>query len=160
MRKLAACLALFVAGCGFHPMYAPPGGGAAIGPVEVSTIEGRAGHVLKTELDRMLAAEDAAGGTPLLLDITLEERVVRLGIRLDESSSRAELRLTANYVLYPPQGEPLRGSVLSVVNYDVPQAAFGEIAAQDDARERAAENLAQRFRTELAFRMAQYRAQP
>jgi hypothetical protein len=43
------------------------------------------------------------------------------------------------------------------VNYDIPTAAFGEIAAQDDARERAAETMAQRFRAELALRMAQAR---
>lgn len=163
MRKLTAAVALTLAGlslsaCGFQPMYHQAGGAqAAIGPVEVRTVEGRAGHVLKTELDRILAAENAAGGTPMLLDITLREQVRRLGLRLDESSSRAELRLTANYVLYPERGQPLRGSIYSAVNYDVPLAAFGEIAAQDDARERAAETLATRFRSELAIRMSQAR---
>jgi hypothetical protein len=47
--------------------------------------------------------------------------------------------------------------VFTVVNYDIPTAAFGEIAAQDDARERAAETMAQRFRAELALRLAQRR---
>ena len=51
----------------------------------------------------------------------------------------------------------MRGSVFTVVNYDIPTAAFGEISAQDDARERAAETMAQRFRAELALRMAQAR---
>jgi hypothetical protein len=51
----------------------------------------------------------------------------------------------------------MRGSVFTVVNYDIPTAAFGEIAAQDDARERAAETMAQRFRAELALRVAQSR---
>jgi len=51
----------------------------------------------------------------------------------------------------------MRGSVNAVVNYDIPQGSFGEIAAQDDARERAAETMAQRFRSELALRMAQAR---
>jgi hypothetical protein len=44
-----------------------------------------------------------------------------------------------------------------VVNYEIPTAAFGEIAAQDDARDRAAETLAQRMRAELALRLAQAR---
>jgi LPS-assembly lipoprotein len=159
MRILAAgLLALFLAACGFQPMYHQAGGQAAIGPVQVRTINGRAGHVLKTELDRIFAAEAGAGGTPLLLDINLDENVSRLGLRRDESSSRAELKLTANYVLYPAQGEPLRGSIYTTVNYEVPLQAFGEITAQDDARERAAETLAERFRSELAIRLAQARS--
>lgn len=159
MRAALASLALLLAGCGFQPMYAPAGGGAGIGPVQISTIEGKAGHVLRTELTRLLGVENGQGGPPMHLDITLREVVAPLGIRIDELATRAELRLTANYVLTPANGgRVMRGSVVSVVNYDIPTAAFGEITAQDDARERAAETLAQRFRAELALRMAQARS--
>jgi LPS-assembly lipoprotein len=158
MRVLIAGLSLLVAACGFQPMYAPAGGGQAIGPVQVAQIDGKAGHVLKTELDRILSVENS-GAAPALLEITLSEQVTPLGIRVDESATRAELRLIANYVLTPaaPGAQVMRGSVFAVVNYDIPTAAFGEIAAQDDARERAAETMAQRFRAELALRMAQAR---
>jgi LPS-assembly lipoprotein len=161
MRALIAGIALaLLAACGFQPMYgAGPSGGAAIGPVTVEQIDGKAGHVLKTELDRILAVENN-GAPPMLLVITLQERVTPLGIRVDESATRAELRLIANYVLTPPSGgRVMRGSVFSVVNYDIPTAAFGEITAQDDARERAAETMAQRFRAELALRMSQARSE-
>lgn len=157
MRALLASLALLLAGCGFSPMYAPADGGAAIGPVQVAQIDGKAGHVLKTELDRILAVEAGTGAPPMQLEIRLAERIIGLGIRLNESASRAELQLVANYTLTPATGRPLRGSINSVVVYDVPDAAFGEIAAQDDARERAAETLAQRMRAELALRVAQSR---
>lgn len=156
-KALIAGFALLVAACGFAPLYAPVNGGPAIGPVEIAEIEGKAGHVLRTELDRILAPERAGGGTPMQLEITLREQVVPLGITLDESATRAELRLIANYVLTPATGNPIRGSVSTVVNYEIPTAAFGEIAAQDDARERAAETMAQRFRAELALRVAQAR---
>lgn len=158
MRVLLASLTLLLAACGFQPMYAPPGGGHAIGPVVVEQIDGKAGHVLKTELDRILAVEND-GSPAAQLDVRLSERITRIGIRVDESATRAELRLTANYVLAPPTGRRIRGSVTTVVNYDIPTAAFGEIAAQDDARERAAETMAQRLRAELALRMAQRRSQ-
>jgi len=159
MRVLIAGLTMLLAACGFQPMYAPAGGGAAIGPVEVVQIDGKAGHVLKRELDRILAVENGTGAPPMRLEITLAEQVTPLGIRVDESATRAELRLIANYVLTPPpdRGRVMRGSVFTVVNYDIPTAAFGEIAAQDDARERAAETMAQRFRAELALRVAQAR---
>lgn len=157
MRVLIVSLTLLVAACGFQPMY-DTSRGPVIGPVEIAEIEGKAGHVLRTELDRMLAVE-ANGGPTSLLEITLTERVIPLGIRVDESATRAEIRLVANYVLTPPNdGAVLRGTVTSVANYDIPTAAFGEIAAQDDARERAAEILAQRFRAELALRATQARA--
>lgn len=157
MRAFIASLALLLGACGFQPMYATSAnGGPAIGPVQVAEIQGKAGHVLKTELDRILSVEANAGGEPMLLQITLLETVSRLGLRRDESATRAELSLTANYVLTPPNGaQIMRGSVSTVVNYDIPEAAFGEITAQDDARERAAETMAQRFRAELALRMAQ-----
>lgn len=161
MRVLIASLSLLLlAACGFQPMYAPAGGGAAIGPVTVGQIDGKAGHVLRTELSRILAVEND-GSTPMQLEITLSETVSPLGIRVDESATRAELRLIANYVLTPApaQGQVMRGSVVTVVNYDIPTAAFGEIAAQDDARERAAETMAQRFRSELALRVAQSRSE-
>lgn len=158
MRAVILGLTLLLAACGFQPMYAPAGGGGAIGHVEVTQIEGKAGHVLKRELDRILAVEDS-DAAPMILVITLSEQVTPLGIRVDESATRSELRLVANYVLTPPpnRGAVMRGSVFTVVNYDIPTAAFGEIAAQDDARERAAETMAQRFRAELALRMAQAR---
>lgn len=158
MRVLLASLTLLLAACGFQPMYAPAAmGGPAIGPVTVAQIEGKAGHVLKRELDRILAVENN-GAPPMLLEVTLQEQVIRLGLRRDESATRAELRLIANYVLTPPEARRrIRGSITTVVNYDIPAAAFGEIAAQDDARERAAETMAQRFRAELALRMAQVR---
>jgi LPS-assembly lipoprotein len=158
MRVLIASLTLLLAACGFQPMYAPGDGANAIGPVQITEIEGKAGHVLRTELSRILAVEND-GSPPASLEITLTEVVTPLGIRRDESATRAELRLTANYILTPAQanGTVMRGSVFTVVNYDVPPAAFGEIAAQDDARERAAETMAQRFRAELALRIAQAR---
>lgn len=158
MRVLIASLTLLLAACGFQPMYAPPGGGPAIGPVQIAEIDGKAGHVLRTELSRVLSVENGST-TPAQLEITLLETVTPLGIRIDESATRAELRLIANYVLTPPQAgaQVMRGSVTTTVNYDIPTAAFGEIASQDDARERAAETMAQRFRAELAMRMAQAR---
>src|SRR5262245_21333878 len=135
MRALIATLALFLAGCGFAPMYAPPGGGQAIGPVHVAMIDGKSGHVLKTELDRILSVENGGSGTPAELEITLQELVTPLGLRVDEAATRAELRLVANYVLTPPGpgAHALRGSVTTTVNYDISTAAFGEITAQDDA---------------------------
>ncbi|MGD9981266.1 MAG: LPS assembly lipoprotein LptE [Hyphomonadaceae bacterium] len=154
---LVLAVALLSAGCGFSPMYGQlEAGQTPIGPVAVNQIDGRAGHVLRAELTRVLAVERGAG-PPLTLDITLGETISGAGYRLDESASRANLTLIANYVLHFPNGAVARGSVSSVAQYSIPASAFGEVALQDDARERAAEVLAQRMRAELAIRVARTR---
>lgn len=165
MRGIVIAFAALAAGmlsaCGFQPLYAPPPGNGApadavIGAVEIPMIEGKAGHVLRTELDRLLAVEGGAG-TPQRLEIALWERVDRLGIRVDESATRADLHLTARYTLTPNSGPAVRGTVRTVATYQIPTAAFAEIAAQDDARERAAETLARMIRADLALRLARRR---
>ena len=157
MRIATALLfAALVASCGFSPMYAPgPGGGSGpIGPVQVSMIEGRAGHHLHAELERVLGL-GAGDGPAQRLDITIVEYAIPLGLRLDGSASRGEFQLVAYYSLTRPNGHLVSGSQTSIVNYDIPGAAFGAIGAQDDARERAAEVLAQQIRSALALRIAQ-----
>ena len=74
-----------------------------------------------------------------------------------KSSSRPYLTLIANYQLHFANGSTARGPISTVASYDVPPSAFGEIAARGDARERAAEVLAQRMRAELALRVSRSR---
>lgn len=166
MRGIVIAFAALAAGalsaCGFQPLYAPPPangapGDVVIGAVDIPMIEGKAGHVLRAELDRLLSVERGAG-TPQRLEIALWERVDRLGIRVDESATRADLHLTARYTLTPTTGPAVRGTVRTVATYQIPTAAFAEIAAQDDARERAAETLARMIRADLALRLAERRS--
>jgi LPS-assembly lipoprotein len=160
MRHLLVPLALVaLAGCGFRPMYAPlPDGSGPIGAISVAPIDGKAGFVLQTELARLLTVTTGPG-TPRVLEVELTESVVRLGYRIDESAQRADLIVRANYTLAPATDgeEALTGSLSTTVSYDIPLSAFGEIAAQDDARERAGENLARMLRVELAQRLAAQR---
>ena len=48
----------------------------------------------------------------------------------------------------------ISGGASATASYDVPSSAYGEIAAQDDARERAAENLAVKIQSQLSMRLA------
>lgn len=155
--RILIMLAFFcaLAGCGFRPLYATGAqSGAAIGPVVIDRIEGKSGHVLKTELDLLLDLERGSGPIKRL-SIRLTESFGLVGLRVDEASSRADLRLAAAYTLFDDQGkELLRGVADSVASYEVPASSYGGIAAQNDARERAAELLAERIRAEIALRLA------
>lgn len=151
----ALALALLAAACGFKPLYAPsPSGAPAIGPVIVDEMPGRSGFELKAALDRLFDAERGTGAARRLA-VTISESTAGLGFRVDESASRADLVLSANYVLYDVSGaEVIKGSASGAASYDIPASAYGEIAAQDDARARAADQLAERIRAELALKLA------
>jgi LPS-assembly lipoprotein len=158
---LVAGLALALASCGFRPMYMESAtGGPAIGPVVIDKIDGKGGYVLKSELEKLLDVERGTGPVRHLV-ITMTESVGGLGFRVDESASRSDLLLDASYRLYDFEGqEVLKGTIRSVASYDVPTSAYGEITAQDDARERAAETLAEKLRAELALRLTQNKLYP
>ncbi|MFZ4687566.1 MAG: LPS assembly lipoprotein LptE [Hyphomonadaceae bacterium] len=156
---LIAAALVALAGCGFKPMYAPTAAGAAplIGPVTVPEVRGKAGHAFRTELTRLLEAE-SGDGAPKQLEIAVTETVTPLGLRVDESSTRADFIMTATYKLLDPNGaELVRGTSAATVSYDIPVAAYGAAAAQDDARERAGVLLADRVRTDLALRLSRLR---
>ncbi|MDX2234534.1 MAG: hypothetical protein NW200_08550 [Hyphomonadaceae bacterium] len=159
VRAVAALAALAaLAGCGFKPMYAA-GGNGALGPIAITEVKSKMGHALRTELARLLS--NGGDGPTRRLEIEVVESVAGLGLRVDESSSRADLIAEAKYVLYDPAGQPLiRNSVVAVVTYDIPGPAYSAAAGQDDARERAGVMLAQRLRNDLIFRLERARRAP
>ena len=62
MRVLIASLTLLLARLRLPAdVRARRAAATAIGPVQVAEIEGKAGHVLRTELDRILAVENGGG---------------------------------------------------------------------------------------------------
>lgn len=151
--------ALVLSACGFRPLYANGGQGGqpAIGAVVIDEIPGKSGHVLKTELDQLLGVE-RGDGPVRRLSIQVRESFRNVALRIDQAASRADLTLSARYTLYDDTGAVLiRGAADSVASYAVPRSAYGEVASQNDARERAAELLAERIRAELALRLAQRR---
>jgi LPS-assembly lipoprotein len=156
MVALAAGMAAGLGGCGFRPLYAPIESGASLSQVAVGPIDGKSGHVLKAQLERLIGAGRDRTATPAYtLSVTVKERLEPLGLRIDASATRTDLTLSADYVLTDAKGaEAARGVLSTTVGYDVPVSAFGEVSAQNDARERAGETMAELLRAELAARLA------
>ncbi len=101
MKRLPviAALALALTGCGLHPLYSGGGSGAvatSLTKVEVGPIEGKAGWLMTNALkDRFQAS-----GTPLYrLEIKLDDKIIGLGVRRDDSVSRERRTLRARYQL-------------------------------------------------------------
>ena len=141
--------ATFVAltGCGFRPLYGGDGGQdtiALLSTVAVGVIADRTGQMLRNELlDRMTPR-----GTPTLprfkLDVSLSESVRNFGVRKDATTTRTSLTITADFGLVDLQSRErvFSGVSRSVNSFNIVSSEFATAAAEEDARRRAAGDLA------------------
>jgi LPS-assembly lipoprotein len=157
MRRLAPLLlALALPGCGLHPLY----GGGTSGPaasllaqIEVAPIEGKSGFLVGNALKDRLPHGGAAGGTPAYrLQVRLDDHIIGIGIRQDESVSRERRSLRARYQLI----DLANGSVVldetagSDTGIDVVTSEYATIAAENTALEQLAGIVADQIVTRVA----------
>ena len=155
LRGLVLIAGLALTGCGFTPLYATPDLGAGLAAVEVMTPEGRAGALLREQLDDALGRR--AGLAPAYrLELALSELRYPRGVRVDNVATRYEYVLTAAYTLSAPgAGEPLKtGRVRVELSYDSADQPYASVIAQQDAQARAAQEAARRIHLELAAFLA------
>ena len=141
MKRLAILLALALPGCGLHPLYA---GGAqgqvaqGLAAVEVAPIDGKRGWLVGNALRERMG--DGATPARYRLTVQLDERIVGLGVRRDDSVARERRTLRARYQLL----DPSTGAVLldatagSDAGIDVVGSEYATIAAENTALERLA----------------------
>ena len=155
---LLAGIALALSACGFRPLYEvtddqamPPIGQMA--EILISPLPDRIGQQMHNLLrDRLNPA-----GQPLdpayTLDIRLSESRTELGIRKDETATRANLNLSAQFTLNSAQsGSRLYSDrVRSVSSYNILTSPFATGFAEDDARARALRELADAIQTRLGI---------
>ena len=156
LALLGACLSL--SACGLQPMYG--GGGDAgvargLAAVEVPTIPGRAGWLLRNDLnDRLGIAGDV--GTRYRLDVTLDDSLEALGVLNDDTISRERRILRARYQLVDlASGEILLDATSgSDAGIDVVSSEYATIAAEQTALENLSREIADRIvrRVALALR--------
>lgn len=167
-RWMAGLLALALAlpalsACGFRPVYGT--GGSAVGgkvaaaelaDVAIEPIPERSGQVLRNLLiDRMYEA-GRPGNPAWRLRVSLTAVEEELGIRKDATATRARLRLIANYELVDSVTSQVvyRSFSRSIVSYNILEAQYGTLVAEQDAYERGLIELADDIRTRLALYFA------
>lgn len=93
-----------------------------------------------------------------VLNVTISESKQSLGIRKDATATRANLIITANFVLIDAQASKnlLNGTVQSINSYNILDADFATLSAESDARRRASRDLA----TEIQSRLSIFLSQP
>lgn len=147
---------LFLSACGFTPLYGTSnqtsGVTSELSSVEVKPIPDRVGQMMRTALKRRLGR---SGQTAKHYQITvnLSETVTELAIERDAAATRANLTLSASYVMSRTvDGAELNvGAHKMVSSYNILTSDYGTIVAKADARKRAVEILADEIHARLAI---------
>src|SRR3546814_20583964 len=84
------------------------------------------------------------------------ETLSELCVRRDETASRANLRMEAEFVLlsYDSEAPVLSGKSSSTTSYDILDNPFATTVSEDDARKRALREVADDIQTRLALYFA------
>ena len=144
-----------LAACGLQPLYSGGRSGAVaqgLAGVAIAPIEGKAGWLVTNALRDRLGA--MGEGTPRYrLDVRLDDRIVGLGSRSDDSVARERRTVRARYQLV----DAASGAVLvddtagSDAGIDVVGSEYAVIAAESTALERLSETIADQIVARLAL---------
>lgn len=153
MRALP--LLLLLSGCGLQPLYGGGGQGpvaTALAGVEVAPIEGRAGWLVRTELEDRLGRASSTTAR-YRLQVSLDDRLEGLGVRADDAVTRERRTLRARFQLL----DAATGSVLlddtrgADAGIDVVGSQYATVAAEQTALERLAEDVAGQIVSRVAL---------
>jgi LPS-assembly lipoprotein len=157
MRKLipiilvAASLAL--AGCNARPLYGTQADGkgvaVALSGIAVDEQKNRAGQIVRNNL---ISSFGNAGASTYLLRMVPEEKTVELSSLSTQKLTRFRYNLKIKYELADAKsGETLSsGASFSNVSYDTVEQPIADLRAAENARERAAREVAEDVRLRLA----------
>ncbi len=144
-------------------MYATGGDGQSVlndlAAVEVAVIADRPGQELRNELRDLLTPRGRPATPHYELVINLTERIDKFAIRRTGVPTRANLTITADYVLTDLRSgaSVLRRDVQVVGSYNLIDNDYSTLAAENFTRSQNIERIAQDIRTRLAAYFAGHR---
>jgi LPS-assembly lipoprotein len=151
-------LILPICGCGLHPLYGGGSGSQVAGllrSVNVATIPGQSGWLVRTKLVDRLGESDSAASR-YRLDVTLDDNITSYGLRTDRAATQERRTLRARYQLV----DLARGMVVldetagSDASIDVVSSDYATVAAEQTALE----NLSGIIADQISARLAIYAA--
>jgi LPS-assembly lipoprotein len=171
----ALAFGLLLGGCGFHPLYAVsdgPGGSMQqhLGSIYVEPIPDRLGFELRNKLIDLLDGKGESAGAAYSLHLTLEEKNEAIGVQSQNvgvcpgpgctsqtAITRYNDKLTVEFELTDNRTGTVatRGVETGLTSYNVLASPYATLAVQQDADRRAAEDIADRIRIDLAVWFAQ-----
>jgi LPS-assembly lipoprotein len=157
MRKLTALslvlVSLLASGCSYRPLY---GGGAegkgvavALSGIAIDEQRSRAGQIVRNNL---ISSFGNGGVSQFVLRLVPDEKTIELSSNSTQKLERLRYRLNVKYELADAKsGETLHaGTSFSNVSYDAVQQPISDLRAAENAKERAAREVAEDIRLRLA----------
>jgi LPS-assembly lipoprotein len=153
-----------LAACGFRPLYGDQSAAAVsseeLAAVQIDLIRDREGQMLRnTLLDRFQPA--GAAPKPLYgLTVGLAIQRVGLAINPDETGSRANYIMLADYTVRSlADGSVLfKGRSRAVTGYNVLDSEFATTSSEADASRRAVYDLSEQITTRVSIVLADHKA--
>lgn len=147
-------------GCGFRPVHGRRADGASVAAlmsgINIDPISDREGQVLRLHLLQRLTPRGAPPDPIYRLSVRLDEQERTVAVREDNSATRSNLVLRADFVLSDTRsGRALTtGNERISTSYDIQsttQGQFTTITARRDARARGLEALADLIQRRLSL---------
>ncbi len=148
---------LFVASCGFEPLYQTGGARADLSSrqglpaIEVGLIPDSEGVYLRNALMDILPVSRSSRLSSYNLDVSaIEEFISELDITERSDATRGKLRVSVSFMLSDPNGKKLFSRQTSAVtSYNILESEFSNRVSQENARRNALEMLAQQIERQV-----------
>lgn len=152
--------ALALAGCGFRPLYgtmgANPAGQRIFASIYVEPImHERMGYDLRNKLIDLLRGPARAQDAAYRLNVTVTETREGVALQNDATITRYDLAFTAKYELTDAKMNTVtKGEQTTLESFDVAQSPYASLTGQEQAEERAAQDLAEHIQIDLGVHFA------
>ena len=160
-RTFVLGLLIVLGSCGFQPLYQKQQASDAViddlaqvqvlNLIDLQNHDDRLGQKIKNLLlDRL-----NPGGRPsnpfYTLAVTVGTSTAELGVKLTDEATRAKLSMSASYLLSEKKTKVvlLRGRTRSVNSYNVVTSNFATLSAENNAKDRAAREIADDIKLRL-----------
>ncbi len=157
LLKLSIFLSLFLAACGFTPMYGQYGDKnvvAGLDKIEIAMVPDAAGIELRNHLiDRFYQNGYPSSPTHKLVLSPVAEQERDLDITIDSEATRKQIRLqvSMNLIDNATNASVLSRSLTAITSYNVSATQFATRISEADAREAALADLARQIETHLSL---------
>jgi LPS-assembly lipoprotein len=140
------------------------GVGQTLANVYVEPIPERVGYELRNELLDLFNATGQSNGAAYRLKLSINETEEAVVLQTNTAITRYNYTLSAHYDLIPRDGTGAvkSGDVTALSAYNVAAAPFlyATVTAERDAKNRAANDIAERIRTQIAVYLRTANAAP
>ena len=160
LRALACAIPLILfTNCGFQPLYGTPSGQKRAGTVAdmsyvaAATIPDRSGQLVRNQLLDRLHPLGAAKRPLFRLQVKLDESREGVAFEQDDSATRFNLRLSAQFELIDTRKgvSLLKGHTRAIAAYNVVRSDYANLISQRDALQRAADSLADSIQRQIVI---------